>query len=185
MQPAVSGPGADQEQATQRPSLRSHHPGTHTHTHSSTHTCGCISTCRLYVLTCVTFVQECEASPHCRRLQLKDLLVSEMQRLTKYPLLLDNIIKHTEGEESWRSCEHEAMCQKKESNFLRCCFFIFSFSRYVGPPLAPARPGVLQRDTAGRQRSRQGNRTPATPQPIPTQAGRCPSIQGSRKLFFW
>lgn len=42
--------------------------------------------------------QECEASPHCRRLQLKDLLVSEMQRLTKYPLLLDKIIKHTEGE---------------------------------------------------------------------------------------
>ncbi|XP_052003447.1 rho guanine nucleotide exchange factor 11 isoform X2 [Xyrauchen texanus] len=41
-------------------------------------------------------IQECEASPHCRRLQLKDLLVSEMQRLTKYPLLLDNIIKHTE-----------------------------------------------------------------------------------------
>ncbi|XP_076144910.1 rho guanine nucleotide exchange factor 11 isoform X1 [Alosa pseudoharengus] len=42
-------------------------------------------------------IQECEASPHCRRLQLKDMLVSEMQRLTKYPLLLDNIIKHTEA----------------------------------------------------------------------------------------
>ncbi|KAM6949530.1 rho guanine nucleotide exchange factor 11 [Aplochiton taeniatus] len=42
-------------------------------------------------------IQECEASPHCRRLQLKDLLVSEMQRLTKYPLLLDNIIKHTDA----------------------------------------------------------------------------------------
>ncbi|XP_043100806.1 rho guanine nucleotide exchange factor 11 isoform X2 [Puntigrus tetrazona] len=41
-------------------------------------------------------IQECEASPHCRRLQLKDLLVAEMQRLTKYPLLLDNIIKYTE-----------------------------------------------------------------------------------------
>uniref|UniRef100_A0A8C5GKZ8 Rho guanine nucleotide exchange factor 11-like n=1 Tax=Gouania willdenowi TaxID=441366 RepID=A0A8C5GKZ8_GOUWI len=42
-------------------------------------------------------IQECEASPLCRRLQLKDLLVLEMQRLTKYPLLLDNIIKHTEA----------------------------------------------------------------------------------------
>ncbi|XP_015462691.3 rho guanine nucleotide exchange factor 11 isoform X3 [Astyanax mexicanus] len=42
-------------------------------------------------------IQECEASPLCRRLQLKDLLVSEMQRLTKYPLLLDNIIKYTEA----------------------------------------------------------------------------------------
>ncbi|XP_037116584.1 rho guanine nucleotide exchange factor 11 isoform X10 [Syngnathus acus] len=41
-------------------------------------------------------VQECEASRHCRRLQLRDLLVAEMQRLTKYPLLLDNIIKHSE-----------------------------------------------------------------------------------------
>lgn len=42
-------------------------------------------------------IQECEASPLCRRLQLKDMLVSEMQRLTKYPLLLDNIIKYTDG----------------------------------------------------------------------------------------
>uniref|UniRef100_A0A3P8NF98 Rho guanine nucleotide exchange factor (GEF) 11 n=1 Tax=Astatotilapia calliptera TaxID=8154 RepID=A0A3P8NF98_ASTCA len=42
-------------------------------------------------------IQECEASPHCRRLQLKDLLVSEMQRLTKYPLLLDKIVKYTEA----------------------------------------------------------------------------------------
>ncbi|KAM4714008.1 rho guanine nucleotide exchange factor 11 [Anableps anableps] len=42
-------------------------------------------------------ILECEASPQCRRLQLKDLLVSEMQRLTKYPLLLDKIIKYTEG----------------------------------------------------------------------------------------
>ncbi|XP_068611825.1 LOW QUALITY PROTEIN: rho guanine nucleotide exchange factor 11 [Brachionichthys hirsutus] len=45
-------------------------------------------------------IQECEASPHCRRLQLKDLLVSEMQRLTKYPLLLDNVLKHTEAASS-------------------------------------------------------------------------------------
>ncbi|XP_033839424.1 rho guanine nucleotide exchange factor 11 [Periophthalmus magnuspinnatus] len=45
-------------------------------------------------------IQECESSPHCRRLQLKDLLVCEMQRLTKYPLLLDNIIKHTDASSS-------------------------------------------------------------------------------------
>ncbi|MGH0180843.1 UNVERIFIED_CONTAM: hypothetical protein FKN15_012722 [Acipenser sinensis] len=42
-------------------------------------------------------IQECEAHPQCRRLQLKDLLVSEMQRLTKYPLLLGNIIKYTDS----------------------------------------------------------------------------------------
>lgn len=53
----------------------------------------------------VALVQECEASPHCRRLQLKDLLVSEMHRITKYPLLLDKIIKYTEGEKliTWKT----------------------------------------------------------------------------------
>lgn len=42
-------------------------------------------------------LQDAESSPQCRRLQLKDLLISEMQRLTKYPLLLENILKHTPG----------------------------------------------------------------------------------------
>ncbi|KAK5858612.1 hypothetical protein PBY51_002739 [Eleginops maclovinus] len=56
-------------------------------------------------------IQECEASPHCRRLQLKDLLVSEMQRLTKYPLLLDNIIKHTEaGSSDFPSLQRAQAC---------------------------------------------------------------------------
>ncbi|XP_063042451.1 rho guanine nucleotide exchange factor 11 isoform X2 [Engraulis encrasicolus] len=56
-------------------------------------------------------IQECEASPHCRRLQLKDLLVSEMQRLTKYPLLLDNIIKHTEGDSADMHPLHRAQAR--------------------------------------------------------------------------
>ncbi|XP_077645464.1 rho guanine nucleotide exchange factor 11-like [Lonchura striata] len=42
-----------------------------------------------------SFIQEAESQPQCRRLQLKDLLVAEMQRLTKYPLLLENILKCT------------------------------------------------------------------------------------------
>ncbi|XP_067833465.1 rho guanine nucleotide exchange factor 1-like [Heptranchias perlo] len=41
-------------------------------------------------------MMEAERNRECRRLQLKDLLVSEMQRLTKYPLLLENIIKYTD-----------------------------------------------------------------------------------------
>ncbi|XP_072314649.1 rho guanine nucleotide exchange factor 11 isoform X3 [Eucyclogobius newberryi] len=53
-------------------------------------------------------IQECESSPHCRRLQLKDLLVCEMQRLTKYPLLLDNIIKHTDAGSSDLASLHRA-----------------------------------------------------------------------------
>ncbi|XP_061566635.1 rho guanine nucleotide exchange factor 11 [Cololabis saira] len=56
-------------------------------------------------------IQECESSPLCRRLQLKDLLVSEMQRLTKYPLLLDNIIKHTDaGSTDLPSLQHAHAC---------------------------------------------------------------------------
>ncbi|XP_035531111.1 rho guanine nucleotide exchange factor 11 isoform X7 [Morone saxatilis] len=62
-------------------------------------------------------IQECEASPHCRRLQLKDLLVSEMQRLTKYPLLLDNIIKHTEGEDSTAGSSDLPSLQRAQA----CC----------------------------------------------------------------
>lgn len=41
--------------------------------------------------------QEAESRPQCRRLQLKDLIIAEMQRLTKYPLLLENILKHSPG----------------------------------------------------------------------------------------
>ena len=37
-----------------------------------------------------------EMNPLCRRLQLKDILPTAMQRLTKYPLLLDSLAKCTE-----------------------------------------------------------------------------------------
>uniref|UniRef100_A0A8D0HM89 Rho guanine nucleotide exchange factor 1 n=1 Tax=Sphenodon punctatus TaxID=8508 RepID=A0A8D0HM89_SPHPU len=45
------------------------------------------------------FIQEAESQPRCRRLQLKDIIPIEMQRLTKYPLLLHNIAKCTEEAE--------------------------------------------------------------------------------------
>uniref|UniRef100_A0A8C4PW49 Rho guanine nucleotide exchange factor 11 n=1 Tax=Eptatretus burgeri TaxID=7764 RepID=A0A8C4PW49_EPTBU len=38
---------------------------------------------------------EAESSPKCRRLQFKDFMLTEMQRLTKYPLLLQNMLKYT------------------------------------------------------------------------------------------
>ncbi|XP_048144662.1 rho guanine nucleotide exchange factor 11-like isoform X2 [Corvus hawaiiensis] len=56
------------------------------------------------------FMQEAESNPQCRRLQLKDLIVSEMQRLTKYPLLLENIIKCTEA----GSAEQEKLCRARD-----------------------------------------------------------------------
>ncbi|XP_057691863.1 pleckstrin homology domain-containing family G member 7 [Corythoichthys intestinalis] len=47
-----------------------------------------------------TYVKWCESNKQCRRLQLRDLLVAPLQRLTRYPLLLRNIARrlHTEEE---------------------------------------------------------------------------------------
>ncbi|NXC03130.1 ARHGB factor, partial [Orthonyx spaldingii] len=56
------------------------------------------------------FMQEAESHPQCRRLQLKDLIVSEMQRLTKYPLLLESVIKCTEA----GSPEQEKLCRARD-----------------------------------------------------------------------
>ncbi|XP_021105025.1 rho guanine nucleotide exchange factor 11 isoform X7 [Heterocephalus glaber] len=56
------------------------------------------------------FMQEAESHPQCRRLQLRDLIISEMQRLTKYPLLLENIIRHTQA----GTAEHEKLCRARD-----------------------------------------------------------------------
>ncbi|XP_078238259.1 LOW QUALITY PROTEIN: rho guanine nucleotide exchange factor 11 [Pogona vitticeps] len=56
------------------------------------------------------FMQEAESNPQCRRLQLKDLLISEMQRLTKYPLLLENVLKHSHGNTS----EYQKLSQARD-----------------------------------------------------------------------
>ncbi|XP_035998655.1 rho guanine nucleotide exchange factor 12 isoform X1 [Fundulus heteroclitus] len=59
------------------------------------------------------FVQEAESNRLCRRLQLKDIIPVEMQRVTKYPLLLDNIAKYTEdGEERQKVKRAEECCKK-------------------------------------------------------------------------
>ncbi|VDN35581.1 unnamed protein product [Gongylonema pulchrum] len=42
------------------------------------------------------FLMEAESNPLCRKLQLKDMLPVEMQRLVKYPLLLETIAKYTQ-----------------------------------------------------------------------------------------
>lgn len=46
-------------------------------------------------LCCLLAPQEAESRPRCRRLQLKDMIPTEMQRLTKYPLLLQSIGQNT------------------------------------------------------------------------------------------
>uniref|UniRef100_A0A8C5FAP1 Rho guanine nucleotide exchange factor 12 n=1 Tax=Gadus morhua TaxID=8049 RepID=A0A8C5FAP1_GADMO len=57
------------------------------------------------------FIQEAESNRLCRRLQLKDIIPVEMQRLTKYPLLLDNIIKYT-GTEKDKLKQASDCCRK-------------------------------------------------------------------------
>lgn len=47
-----------------------------------------------------SYVKWCERNEQCRRLQLRDLLVAPLQRLTRYPLLLRNIAKRCQVEES-------------------------------------------------------------------------------------
>ncbi|XP_057348734.1 rho guanine nucleotide exchange factor 1 isoform X5 [Manis pentadactyla] len=56
------------------------------------------------------FVQEAESRPRCRRLQLKDMIPTEMQRLTKYPLLLQSIGQNTEEPEEREKVELAAEC---------------------------------------------------------------------------
>ncbi|XP_055268021.1 rho guanine nucleotide exchange factor 1 isoform X3 [Moschus berezovskii] len=57
-----------------------------------------------------TFVQEAESRPRCRRLQLKDMIPTEMQRLTKYPLLLQSIGQNTEELAERGKVERAAEC---------------------------------------------------------------------------
>ncbi|UYV62901.1 ARHGEF12, partial [Cordylochernes scorpioides] len=58
------------------------------------------------------FLSDAEAHPLCRRLQLKDIIATGFQRLTKYPLLLENIAKHTTPNTE----EHSQLLQALESS---------------------------------------------------------------------
>lgn len=50
-------------------------------------------------LLSLCFPQWCERNQLCRRLQLRDLLVAPLQRLTRYPLLLRNMAKRCQRED--------------------------------------------------------------------------------------
>ncbi|CAI9577915.1 unnamed protein product [Staurois parvus] len=62
------------------------------------------------------FIQEAESHPQCRRLQLKDIIPFEMQRLTKYPLLLQNIANLTEEEGEKQRVQKAAECCRQILN---------------------------------------------------------------------
>uniref|UniRef100_A0A3Q3WTU1 Uncharacterized protein n=1 Tax=Mola mola TaxID=94237 RepID=A0A3Q3WTU1_MOLML len=59
-----------------------------------------------------SFIQEAESNRLCRRLQLKDIIPVEMQRLTKYPLLLENIAKYTKAAEKDKVKQAADCCRK-------------------------------------------------------------------------
>ncbi|CAL9705188.1 unnamed protein product [Knipowitschia caucasica] len=63
-----------------------------------------------------SFIQDAESKPQCRRLQLKDIIPIEMQRLTKYPLLLENIAKYTEDSTEKERIQQSAECCRKILN---------------------------------------------------------------------
>nr|AAR30497.1 RhoGEF [Caenorhabditis elegans] len=52
----------------------------------------------------VRFLAEAESNPVCRKLQLKDMIPVEMQRLVKYPLLLETIAKYTTEPSEEQNC---------------------------------------------------------------------------------
>ncbi|XP_042352796.1 pleckstrin homology domain-containing family G member 7 isoform X2 [Plectropomus leopardus] len=52
-----------------------------------------------------SYVKWCERNEQCRRLQLRDLLVAPLQRLTRYPLLLRNIAKRCQVEDEIRGLQ--------------------------------------------------------------------------------
>ncbi|XP_062873206.1 rho guanine nucleotide exchange factor 12 isoform X2 [Trichomycterus rosablanca] len=64
----------------------------------------------------ITFMQEAESNRLCRRLQLKDIIPAEMQRLTKYPLLLENIAKYTGDSVEKDKVKRAADCCRKILN---------------------------------------------------------------------
>ncbi|CAB1316675.1 unnamed protein product, partial [Coregonus sp. 'balchen'] len=65
-----------------------------------------------------SFMQEAESNRLCRRLQLKDIIPVEMQRLTKYPLLLESIAKYTEDTEERDKVKRAGECCREILNYV-------------------------------------------------------------------
>uniref|UniRef100_A0A1I8AZP4 DH domain-containing protein n=1 Tax=Meloidogyne hapla TaxID=6305 RepID=A0A1I8AZP4_MELHA len=53
----------------------------------------------------VDFERICISDPRCERLQLEDLLISPLQRITRLPILLKEILRHTEAQQDRQTLE--------------------------------------------------------------------------------
>ncbi|KAF6215352.1 hypothetical protein GE061_010104 [Apolygus lucorum] len=67
-----------------------------------------------------SFLCEAESNSYCRRRQLKDIIPTGWQRLTKYPLLLENLAKYTlkEDEEEYSRLKIAIEKSKELANFV-------------------------------------------------------------------
>ncbi|XP_049947782.1 rho guanine nucleotide exchange factor 12 [Schistocerca serialis cubense] len=61
-----------------------------------------------------SFLMDAEGNPLCRRLQLKDIIPTAMQRLTKYPLLFESLAKYTSESSDEVSGVQRAVERSKE-----------------------------------------------------------------------
>ncbi|RWS15163.1 uncharacterized protein B4U79_09308 [Dinothrombium tinctorium] len=60
-----------------------------------------------------SFLSDAESHEICRRLQLKDMLASCFQRITKYPLLFENLLKATPFDEEKKHLQHALQRSKQ------------------------------------------------------------------------
>lgn len=76
------------------------------------------------------FLLDAEKNPLCRRLQLKDLIPTGMQRLTKYPLLFEQLLKYTKGK--FRSQKlSQLLASNERPQPLKTCYVISDFLSYA------------------------------------------------------
>ena len=73
----------------------------------------------------IVYHQEAATNPLCDKLQLKDLLMFEVSRLVKYPLLIDSLLKHTQRKSIYYLAP--AIDDKVLFLFVLVCLFVCLF----------------------------------------------------------
>lgn len=63
-------------------------------------------------------MQICLLDPRCERLQLEDLLIAPLQRITRLPILLREVLKYTEDDDKERIEKVIESMNESLSNFL-------------------------------------------------------------------
>ncbi|XP_071095630.1 rho guanine nucleotide exchange factor 11-like isoform X2 [Haliotis cracherodii] len=64
-------------------------------------------------------ISKAESSPICRHMKLKDMMSAEMQRLAKYPLFIEDIVKYTDDSEELRQLDQALQESKNILTFVK------------------------------------------------------------------